>query len=413
MFRPCYTIPNGFYNLIDRIRTFAPAVPLTVLCDSNQEIYIKKRYPKLHLNRLNKSLPTLYINGRCWFSKSHFATLTKDITPNKNYIYIKDNAICGLYCNDDLNYRVFNDLLNAPSFDFLIKEIRQHGVVEEKKFVQFVSHWWDYLDMLSNSISHDFDDFFKKSLLEGDISSFTRLINDRNMFIDHMSKVNDYVVLDATNGPIVIEENAVIQPFVHIEGPCFIGKNTTIYSQSTLSACYIGHDCKIGGEVSQSLIQSYTNKRHAGYMGNSLVGEWVNIGSGSSISNLKLSYGAISSMNLKDSEIKPTGQQFLGAMVGDFVRTGINSLIECGTVISSACSIMGPMAHAKYIPPFTWGSVGNYQKIQIPQFLNSLERMMARRDVRLSEDDQALMKRLYDTAPAVQIEDQNTVDISN
>ena len=200
------------------------------------------------------------------------------------------------------------------------------------------------------------------------------------MYIDQLSKVSDYVTLDATKGPIVIEANVLIQPFVHIEGPCVIGTNSVVYSHAHVQSSTIGHHCKIGGEVSGSIIQSYSNKRHSGFIGDSLIGEWVNIGAGSTISNLKLSYGPISCMQLPDRAVKNTHRQFLGAMIGDFVRTGVHTLLECGSVVSTACSLMGPMPHARFIPPFTWGSAGQYEQ-RMPEFLESLHRMMERRNI--------------------------------
>ena len=398
--RPCYTIPNGFYNLIERIQLYLPTVPLTLLCRANQELFLKKRCPKLSINQLNKSLPTLYINGRCNFSNHHLQTLLHDINPEKNYLFIKEQSVLGLFCHDDLNESVFQQLLTTPSFDSLIKLTRKECIVEEKKYIQLISHWWDYLDQLDANLSMDFDAFSKKSLLEGDISSFTTLINDQNMYIDHLSKVSEYVSLDASNGPIIIMDHVTIKPFVRIEGPCYIGSHSTIHSHADISNSFISHHCKIGGEVKRCIIQSYTNKGHVGFIGDSLLGEWVNLGAGTTTSNLKLSYGSISAQDLDTNAQKNTGCQFLGSIFGDYVRTGIQSLFECGSVISSASSLYGSDTHSKFIPPFTWGKPNAYEHQQIMPFIESIERMMARRNVALSEEEQVAFKRLFDATQA-------------
>ncbi len=394
--RPSYTVPNGFYNLVDRIQLYEPEIPLTLICQPHHELLLKKRYPKLHVNILNKSLPTFYINARSNFSSNYLTTILNKIDSEKNYLFIKEQSVIGLFCNDTFNDQVFQLLLTAPSFESIIKLTREKCTVEEKKFVQLVSNWWDYLDHLNNNLVMDFNAFSKKSLLEGDISSFTTLINDQNMYIDHLSNVNEYVSLDASNGPIIIMDHVTIKPFVRIEGPCFIGSHSTINAHSDIASSFIGHHCKIGGEVKRSIIQSYSNKSHYGFVGDSIIGEWVNLGAGSTTSNLKLSYGQISSHDIFTNESKNTGSQFLGCIFGDYVRTGIQSLFECGSVISSASSLYGSDPHAKFIPPFTWGKPNHYLNQDIVAFTESIERMMSRRNIFIGEEEKLVFKQLFD-----------------
>lgn len=394
--RPCYTVPSGFYNLIERLQHYLPDVPITLQCQPSQETFIRKRYPKLTINQLNKSLPTLFLNGRSTFSYNHLLALLSDINSDKNYLFIREQNIVSVFCHDDLNHAMFQLFLKQPTFEKLIKFARQQCVVEEKKHIQLTSHWWDYLDQLSRNLSMDFDHFPKKSLLEGNISSFTMLTNDHNMYIDHTSHVSEYVSLDASNGPIIIMDQVTIKPFVRIEGPCFIGSNSIIHSHSDIYQTYIGKHCKIGGEVKHCIIQSYSNKGHAGFLGNSMLGEWVNLGAGTTTSNLKLSYGDISSYDYNSETSNNTGCQFLGTIFGDFVRTGIHSLFECGSVVSSGCSLYGSHAHATYIPPFTWGTPNHYEHQHIGSFIQSIERMMERRNVTLSDEEQIGFKRLFD-----------------
>jgi UDP-N-acetylglucosamine diphosphorylase/glucosamine-1-phosphate N-acetyltransferase len=400
--RPCYTIPNGFYNLIERLQHYLPNTPITLQCQPAHEIFIRKRFPKLTVNQLNKSLPTLFLNGRATFSHHHLLAMLSDINTDKNYLFIKEQNIVSIFCHDELNHTMFQLLLKRPAFEELIKNARQHGVVEEKKYIQLTSHWWDYLDHLSSNLTMDFDQFPKKSLLEGDISSFTTLTNDHNMYIDHSSRVSEYVSLDASQGPIVIMDHVCIKPFVRIEGPCYIGSHSTIHSHADISQTYIGNHCKIGGEVKHCIIQSYSNKGHAGFIGHSMLGEWVNLGAGTTTSNLKLSYGHIASYDYQSETSHRTGCQFLGTIFGDFIRTGIHSLFECGTVVSSGCSLYGSNAHATYVPPFTWGTLNHYEHQRIAEFIQSLERMMARRNIPLTDEEQLGFKRLFDQrhAPA-------------
>ena len=167
-----------------------------------------------------------------------------------------------------------------------------------------------HLDQFAAAFESDFNFYAKKSLIEGDISSFTMLTNDSNMAISRTAKVHEYVSIDASNGPVIIMDNVTIKPFSRIEGPCYIGPNTTIQTQADIAGSYIGEHCKVGGEVKQSIIQSYTNKGHHGYLGDSLVGEWVNLGAGTTTSNLKLSYGNIQTKSGPANDLSSSNRQF-------------------------------------------------------------------------------------------------------
>ena len=394
--RPCYTIPNGYYNLIEKIQLISPDTPLTLLCKKEHTHFLKKRHPKISINLLNKSLPTLYINGRCNITKPHFNELIKSITAVKNYLFIKESNVIGAFCTDTLNEQLFTLLSQEPNFEDIIALTRKNAIVEEKRYIQIISHWWDYLTHLSHNLLQDFEYSPKKSLIEGNLSTFSILTNDKNMFIHRQSTIHDFTALDATNGPIYIDEDVVIHPFTKITGPCYIGKHSTINAHTDITNTHIGAHCKIGGEIKNSIIQSYSNKAHFGFLGDSLVGEWVNLGAGTTTSNLKLSYGNIQSSDNASKETMDTKKQFLGTLFGDYVKTGIQSAFECGTIISSACSLYGTAVHPKFVPPFTWGQVNEYQHQNITAFVETLERTMARRNITLTDEEKMQFKTLQD-----------------
>ncbi len=394
--RPVYTIPNGMYNLVQKIATFSSDSPLTLLCQPNHEAFLKQRFPKININKLNKSLPTLFINGRVNFSYSQFKAILADINYKKNNLYINNKNIIAIYSNDSLMESIYNVLHQRPSFDDIISQFRNQCQVKEKKNLQLIDHWWDFLKQFPVNISKDFELFSKKSLIEGDVSTFSVLINDHDMFIDVTSKISEYVSLDATNGPIIIMDNVTVKPFSRIEGPCFIGSNTVIQSHSNIASSYIGQDCKIGGELKGSIFQSFSNKGHFGFVGDSLIGEWVNLGAGTTTSNLKLSYGDIRSSNGFSTEPIKSNQQFLGSLFGDYVKTSIHSSFDCGSVISNCCSLYGSDTHSKFIPPFTWGKKDHYLQQDIGAFLTALNRTMSRRNRTLTEEESIKLKTIFD-----------------
>jgi UDP-N-acetylglucosamine diphosphorylase / glucose-1-phosphate thymidylyltransferase / UDP-N-acetylgalactosamine diphosphorylase / glucosamine-1-phosphate N-acetyltransferase / galactosamine-1-phosphate N-acetyltransferase len=395
--RPCYTIPNGYYNLVEKLHHLSPDTPITLLCTKLHAPFLKKRYPKIAINLLNKSLPTLYINGRCTITKPHFSELLNAITSEKNYLFIKENNVIGAFCTDNLNEQLFKLLSQEPNFEDITSLTRKNAIVEEKRYIQMITHWWDYLTQLSHNLLQDFESFPNKSLIEGHLSTFSILTNDNNMFIHRQSTIKEFTSLDASNGPIFIDAGVLIHPFVSIIGPCYIGKNSIINAHTTISNSYVGEHCKIGGEVKNSIIQSYSNKAHDGFLGDSLVGEWVNLGAGTTTSNLKLSYGNIRSSNNASKETMDTKKQFLGTLFGDYVKTGIQSAFECGAIISSACSLYGTAVHPKFVPPFTWGNATEYQNQNMAAFVETLERTMARRNITLSDEEKMRFKTLQDS----------------
>ena len=396
LIRPAYTIPTGILTIVEKVQLIHPDTPISLLAHKHYEPFLKFRYPKIPINSLNKSLPTLYINGRCNLNYQHLTELIKSINVEKNYIFINIQDVVGIFADVEHNEDIFKLLSKQPTFNEIVQEIRQKCVVEDKKFITINHHWSDYLNNLHQSITKDFNDFAKKSFVEGDLSSFTVLHEDNNMAIDRTVKIKEYTSIDASKGPVQISENVVIEPFSHIVGPCFIGANSIIQPNSTIKGSYIGRHCKVGGEVSNSIIQNYSNKSHYGFLGDSIVGEWCNLGAGTTTSNLKLSYGKISSPTPPNNHPYVTERQFLGAIFGDYVKTGIQSSFNCGAIISSASSLYGTDVHEKYIPPFTWGKPNNYHHQDLNAFLTATERMMKRRDQALTDDQKMIFKNLHD-----------------
>jgi UDP-N-acetylglucosamine diphosphorylase/glucosamine-1-phosphate N-acetyltransferase len=395
--RPVYTIPHGMHNLVEKLRLFLPEQTLTLLCQPSQALFLKKRFPTLTINQLNKSLPTLYVNGRLGgMSLAHLNTLLSGIQPTKNQLFINNNSVPMIYATGTMNTLVFGLLQTQPTFDAIMGQLRKDSIVSEKKYLGVTTHWWDYLTTFSSVLNADFDTYSKRQLIEGDIASFSTLINDTRMSIASTATIAPYTVLDASQGPIVIMDNATIQPFSHIQGPCFIGEGSTIHSHATIASSYIGPHCKIGGEVKNSIIQAYSNKSHDGYIGNSLTGEWVNLGAGTTVSNLKLSYSDVNTHRGMTPESMASDQLFLGAVLGDFVKTGIQTAITCGSVIGSACSLYGHASHPAFVPPFTWGQAHDYKKHDINAFVTTLDRMMKRRHQSLSQDEVRQFTAIYD-----------------
>jgi UDP-N-acetylglucosamine diphosphorylase / glucose-1-phosphate thymidylyltransferase / UDP-N-acetylgalactosamine diphosphorylase / glucosamine-1-phosphate N-acetyltransferase / galactosamine-1-phosphate N-acetyltransferase len=199
--------------------------------------------------------------------------------------------------------------------------------------------------------------------------------------------IEPHVVFDASAGPIFVDSGAHVHAFTRINGPCFIGRNATIMG-GDITGCSIGPVSKIRGEISGSIVLGYSNKGHDGFVGNSYLGRWVNLGAGTVTSNLKNTYGEVSLWT--PTGIRPTGLQFLGTVFGDHVKTGIGTKLTTGTVLGAGANVYGPTMPRKAVAPFSWGEGEPYDLYRVDKFLSTAETVMARRKMKLTER----MKRL-------------------
>jgi UDP-N-acetylglucosamine diphosphorylase/glucosamine-1-phosphate N-acetyltransferase len=191
--------------------------------------------------------------------------------------------------------------------------------------------------------------------IEGTIEEPSALRGSRkDVFIAAGALVHPMVVIDASNGPVVIDEGAEIQPFTRIEGPCYIGKRTILLGAKCREGNTIGPMCRVGGEVEESIIQGYSNKYHDGFLGHAYVGEWVNLGALTTNSDLKSDYSNVTVVMDGKTSIN-TGSTKVGAMIGDHARTSIGTLFNTGAYVGAMSLIMAtgrPLP--KFIPSFSW-----------------------------------------------------------
>ena len=193
---------------------------------------------------------------------------------------------------------------------------------------------------------------------------------------------------------ILIEEGAIVEPLCVLDasaGPIYIGKQTVIKSHTTLRGpLAIGPSCRIGGEVSHSIIQGNTNKAHYGFLGHAYVGEWVNLGAGTTNSNLKNTYGTIK-LEINGKEID-SNLQFMGCLIGDHVKAGIGTLINTGTVIGVGANVLGGKITPKVIPDFSWD---DKTKWEWKRFIETVKRVYLRRNRELTKEAEDRLFRLY------------------
>ena len=194
-------------------------------------------------------------------------------------------------------------------------------------------------------------------------------------------RIEPGVVLDTTEGPIWLDADSSIRAFARVAGPAYIGRRSTVLG-GPLEAVTVGPVCKVRGELAESVCLGYVNKAHEGHIGHAYLGRWVNLGAGTTNSDLKNNYGTVRIWTPKGEA--DTGLIKLGCLLGDHVKTGIGLLLNTGTVVGAGSNLYGAAMPPKYVPPFSWGTGENLVPYRVDKFLEVAEAAMARRKVELS-----------------------------
>ncbi len=217
------------------------------------------------------------------------------------------------------------------------------------------------------------------------------------VFIDPSARLDPLVVLDVEQGPIVIQEGAVVSAFSRIEGPCVVGPHTHVMGAKIRGGVTLGPHCRIGGEVETSIVHGYSNKYHEGFLGHSYLGEWVNLGAGTHTSDLRNDYGDVEVTI--DGRRVCTGRNNVGCVLGDHTKTGLGTLINTGSNIGLFCNVLPAGRFApKHMPAFTtWWNGHLRVGFPMPQMLLTADKVMQRRGQTLTPDHVHLYEKLWET----------------
>lgn len=201
-------------------------------------------------------------------------------------------------------------------------------------------------------------------------------------------------VINAEAGPVFIDDDAIIQEGAIIIGPAAIGKNAMVaFGAKIRSNTTLGPYCRVGGEVGNSVFHAYSNKAHDGFLGNSYIGEWCNLGANTNNSNLKNNYKSVSLYTYALQDFYDTGETFCGTFMGDYTKAGISTMFNTGTVAGVCSNIYGGGFQEKYIPSFTWGGKAEgYQTYRFDKAVEVISATMERRSLSLGEKDLSILK---------------------
>ncbi len=336
--------------------------------------YLSKKFPS------QKSKNNLYING--------------SILPNPLFIQalncLKENQILK---QDQIPLAFYGNLESLEELYPYIEHFEKVSFPDELKAIHQV---YDIFIQNGSVLRSDFELLTKGRKSNPIDDPHTAVYNKKDVFLEENVNIK-CSILNAENGPIYIGENTEIGEGSIIKGNNSIGANTILNFGTRIKGdSTIGPYCKVGGEISNSVIFGYSSKAHDGFLGNSVIGEWCNLGADTNTSNLKNNYKNVKIWHYGAERFVDTGKQFCGLMMGDHSKCGINTMFNTGTVVGISSNIFGGGFPPSFIPSFSWGGSQGLTTYQFQKALEVMPKVFERRKKILTEEDVELLKHIFD-----------------
>ena len=367
--RPTAEIRVGILTIREKWEAFLESTITFVTED-----YLSEKFPMVEFDK------NIFINAS-FLPNAKIVNLIINLKPNE--LINSGNDLIAFYANES------QDEVDLDSFT----------KIEYNEKVLHINSLTDILKINSLAIEEDFK-LLTKNRDSSKISNTNNLINSDNIFLEEGVSM-EYSTLNASNGPIYISKNCEIMEGSLIRGPFALCENSTLKLGSKIyGGTTIGPNCKIGGEVKNSVVIGNSNKGHDGFLGNSLIGEWCNLGADTNTSNLKNNYTDIKIWNYDSNKFLSTGEQFCGLIMGDHSKSGINTMFNTGTVVGVCSNIFGSGFPRNFIPSFSWGGNKGFSNYKIEKAFEVNDIVMKRRNCNFSDKDKAILTHINEiTSP--------------
>jgi UDP-N-acetylglucosamine diphosphorylase/glucosamine-1-phosphate N-acetyltransferase len=271
----------------------------------------------------------------------------------------------------------------------------QYEIIEFEEDCITVENTWDIFAKNDKAIQADFE-LITKDRKSQPIPKSVNIIAPENIFIEEGAKL-EFVTLNASTGVIYIGKNAEIMEGSVIRGPFALCEEAQVKLATKIyGATTVGPHCRVGGEVNNSVMMAYSNKGHDGFLGNSVLGEWCNIGADSNNSNLKNNYEEVKLWSYETERFEKTGLQFCGLMMGDHSKCGINTMFNTGTVVGVSANIFGSGFPRNFVPSFSWGGASGFSTYLTNKAFETARIVMDRRHIELTDMDKQILEHVFE-----------------
>jgi len=366
--RPVADIRVGIITIREKWETL-----LGKSTSSSTESYLSAKFP------LEVTSENLFINGSVFPTTTLVQSIQK-LEPGKALV------------QGDVLVAVVLDADSANSFDPAKNDWSDTETYSGN--LSRLSALWDVFSMNGEQIQADFD-----MITAGKTSqkaSSTNNIIGNNLFIENGAIV-EYATINTEQGAVYIAKDAEIMEGSLIRGPFALCEGAQVkMGTKVYGATTVGPGSRIGGEVTNCVIQAYSNKGHDGFLGNSVIGEWCNLGADTNNSNLKNNYGEVKMWNYAQRDYQPTGLQFCGLVMGDHSKTGINTMFNTGTVVGVNANVFGSGFPDKFIPSFSWGGAEGFSTFDVEKAKEVAVKMYERRGLEFDKIDQDILNKIFE-----------------
>ena len=363
--RPVADIRVGILTIREKWEFYLKTTTTTVTED-----YLSDKYPMVEMDE------NVMVNAS-YLPNLELVEMIRDLKANQ--AIFKDEDVIAFFtkeAQDDIN---FDDYEAIEFAEDIIK----------------IENTWDIFSKNGEAIQEDFTLITKEKTSQS-IPASNNIIAPENIFLEEGSKL-EFTTLNASSGPIYIGKNAEIMEGAIIRGPLALCEGAgiklgaKIYGPTT-----VGPHSKVGGEVNNSVIFGYSNKGHDGFLGNSVIGEWCNLGADTNNSNLKNNYAEVRLWDYQTEGFAKTGLQFCGLMMGDHSKCGINTMFNTGTVIGVSANIFGSGFPRNFVPSFSWGGNSGFTTYLTKKAFEVAGVVMARRKIEFSDQDKAILEHVFE-----------------
>ena len=388
LLRPVYTLRPGAIPIFRRAEFHFPESAISLIARDQIGQMLSEQlsdYPVSIVKR-EGGCDVLFLNGRI----RTFGDLPKLVKETRLSTVFKSNGeVVGVLFKVDTFQAV---PVLATHVEYLKEyQIHRDEIPDFDTTATLYNHLWEMVDDIESAVADDIA-CLKRSGLKGKavIRDGAFLVVPEQIYFGDGVEVNPAAVIDASKGPVLIGPNTRVESHAAIYGPCYIGANSVVLA-GKISQCSIGPTCRVGGELEESILQSYVNKYHAGFIGHSYVGSWVNFGAMTTNSDLKNNYSPIRVS--VGGKMVDTGSIKVGSFIGDHTKFGIGTLLNTGINIGICCNLFGGgLTTDKEIPSFSWGNTGKYHTYAFDKAIDAVQRSAERRNVTVSASEVELLK---------------------
>lgn len=386
--RPVSELRCGAGSLLDKSLRHFKGAHISLSVRTALAAVAAHDYPRFAVNE-DPSPAEIYVNARVIVDAPFAAVLRRASRTPK--IFLAGDSIAAVII--DPKSRAPIPRLFA---DGVLDEAAARRLPASPVSCRIVRYPWDLVEFNAEEIVNDFAWSSRKAKkkIAGRVYRGATLVGRGKILIGAGTVVKPGVVLDAEDGPILIGKNVTVMANAVIQGPACIGDGSVVKIGAKIyHGTSVGDQSKVGGEIEASIIQSYSNKQHDGFLGHSYLGSWVNLGADTNTSDLKNTYGTVR-VNAGAGEID-TGKMFVGLTMGDHSKTGINVMFDTGTVVGVSCNVYGANLPPKFVPSFSWGERGAFVPYDLEKCVDTARRVMARRKVAMSGPYEKLLRRVH------------------